>query len=310
MDKEILVVGIATYKRPKMLKEALESLRLQRVPERVTVNLVVADNQENSDAQHIMKSFQKDFPFEVQYVCVRERGIVQVRNRILHIALALNARYLAFIDDDEIASQDWLLELLKCQTKYNAHAVEGKVIYKLPKECPNWIVRGKFFGNMSKLTGSRLKYACTNNVLIDLNFIRKYGGEFDIRLNHSGGSDTHFFDELRRKGGLIVRCEEATTLETVPVSKVNEKWILQRAFKSGVTAHIRNSIRLGKLKGYLMSVLYIINFMFRLIFKLFRFDFKSKEGRVHMNRDIAMLKGTFHAMLGKRFEAYKIIHGK
>jgi hypothetical protein len=56
---------------------------------------------------------------------------------------------------------------------------------------------------------------------------------FDERFSASGGSDTLFTVELHRGGGRLVWCDEARVTDVVPPSRLNRRWVLRRAVRTG-----------------------------------------------------------------------------
>lgn len=74
----------------------------------------------------------------------REECLSCVRNTAIDIALK-SADFICFIDDDEIACEYWLDELIRVQKKTSAECVHGPVPGLLPKDAPDWIKKGNFF---------------------------------------------------------------------------------------------------------------------------------------------------------------------
>ncbi|WP_420317655.1 glycosyltransferase [Ekhidna sp.] len=310
MDKELIVIGIGTYKRPKMLRNALESLQELKVPADLSVQLVIVDNEANSNARNIVHQATNKLPFKIHYHCEPKRGIVHVRNKILNVANDLEGTYLAFIDDDETASPDWIEELYQSIVKYDAQIVAGKVEYQIPEDCPNWIKERDFYGLKYHKTGDRVTSASTNNVMYFLPFILQHNVYFDEKLNETGSSDTQFCHRLIRKGGKAIWCEEAVTYEIVPPQRLTKSYILERAFKTGFTTHLRNVIRFGKMLASVISLLHVLFFLLKWFFLNIRNGFFRKSDRIFNARQLAIAKGSISAVFGSKYRAYEVIHGE
>jgi len=104
MSQKKLIIGVATFGRSEYLKACLNSLTNLTLPENFTIEFILVDNNTEPQVELILSSFQ--FPFQVHFFHVKERGIVHTRNRILDEAVILKANYLAFLDDDEMADKN------------------------------------------------------------------------------------------------------------------------------------------------------------------------------------------------------------
>jgi GT2 family glycosyltransferase len=141
--------------------------------------------------------------------------------------------FVAFIDDDEVPSPTWLDELLNVQKVYEADVVAGPVLPQFDVQVPPWMLEGGFFERPRYPTGHPLTYVATNNVLLHSRVFKEIEQGFDERLALTGGSDTHFFLRAHCAGYKMVFADEAIVHEWNPPSRVNTRWILQRAFRKG-----------------------------------------------------------------------------
>jgi succinoglycan biosynthesis protein ExoM len=218
-------VCLLTYKRPALLRETLLSLRSQVISDpQLNMHILVVDNDAAGSGQETFRSALKDSPIPARYVCEPGRGIGNARNRALRESVGMD--YIAFIDDDEIATPEWLQNLYQTMQRSQADIVTGPVTPKFV-EAPQWIVQGGFFRMSPQATGSPVEFVATNNVLFRAELAAKY--KFDSRFDATGGEDTHFFMRMKRDGLSLVWCQEAEVIETVPGDRTKVKWILQRA---------------------------------------------------------------------------------
>jgi len=313
-SKSYIVIGLATYKRPLMLAQALSSLQKIRVPDDVVVKLILVDNDWSGSAKASFQKYSKLLPFETEYHIENQRGISNARNAVLSRALTLNADYLAFFDDDESVCENWLRALYSTIKSHGCQVVAGKVIYKLPNNTEEWIRSGKYFSDKNYPTGTVQSGAGTGNVLIDLDFIKKHNLEFDQVFNFSGGEDSHFFNSLIQFGGKIVWCQEAITYETVPNSRLTESWILGRACKVGYTTLLRygldnsyfNILRFFFKFTLSQIVLFIIGIfpsIYKIIFK------RNRSSWVTSKRKLHKIKGAYYYMREKNHDEYRYVQG-
>lgn len=224
-----VTVAIPTYRRPDDLR-ALLPLVLEQAREvsgtgRYAVDVLVVDNDPEGSG------VAADSVPGVRYVAEPTPGIAAVRNRALDEAAG--ARLLAFIDDDERPAAGWLGRLLETWEASGAAAVSGRVLAEYAAELDPWIRAGEFFVRRSMPTGATIHVAATNNLLLDLNQVRRLGGRFDPALGLGGGEDTLFSRGLARAGGRMVWCDESAVVDQVPAERMTRAWVLTRAWSHG-----------------------------------------------------------------------------
>jgi hypothetical protein len=141
----------------------------------------------------------------------------------------MNSDFIAFLDDDEIASSDWIEQLLAAQSQFEADIVAGPVP-PLLSGAPQWVVEGGFLDAPSHSTGAYAGFVASGNVLLRAEPIRHL--RFDPRFDRTGGGDTHFFERAKLAGMRVVWAEDARAYEFVPPERTTAAWILNRAYSS------------------------------------------------------------------------------
>jgi len=230
----VVVVAIATCRRPVMLNELLASLA-GAVPGRVParVRAVVVDNDAEGSARAAVDAWRPRLPFEVAYEVEPERNISVARNRAVRRALAGGADFVAFVDDDETVSPGWLDELLLAQRRTGADVVTGPVHPRYPPSVPRWMVKGGFFASPVAADGQEVVVASTNNVLVRAGLLAGPRGPFDPAFGITGGGDSLFFRRVQRRGARLVWAARAEVTEIIPASRARAGWVLARAFRVG-----------------------------------------------------------------------------
>lgn len=225
-----IAICIGTFRRLDLLQELLVGIsqltfRRTTTPE---IEVIIVDNDPLGSARDICQS--GDFRFPRKYVIEPRRGIAHVRNRAVREAGVVD--FLAFIDDDEVPSAEWLEWLLWTHSEYKAEIVAGPVKPNFPAGVPEWIKKGGFFDRSGYQTGTFLEIWCTANALVSTAVIASISG-FDERFQLTGGEDSHFFLRARRAGFKIVWSQEALVSETISHGRANLRWILHRGFQIG-----------------------------------------------------------------------------
>jgi succinoglycan biosynthesis protein ExoM len=231
---ERLTIAVLTFRRPDDLGLLIPLLVEQggaNTTADLAVRVLVVDNDPEGGAEDQVRSFALGASITVDYVNERTPGISAARNRAL--AESASDRLLVFIDDDERPSATWLTLLLDTWRQRGAVAVVGPVVSEFEIEPEPWIVAGGYFVRRRLTTGTKLDVAGTNNLLLDLEFVRSHNLVFDPAFGLSGGEDTLFTRQIARAGGLMIWCDEAVVLDIVPAARISRRWVTQRALSSG-----------------------------------------------------------------------------
>lgn len=238
-----LVVAMATYRRPELLAELLPELVRQCAAVDIEADILVVDNDPDGEARELVTSFEG-----VRYVHEPRPGISAARNAALEAAAGDDL--LVFIDDDEMPTDEhWLARMLQTWRAHpDATGVVGPVISTFDAPVPSYVRSGDFFHRRRLPTGSPIKVAATNNLLLDLRHVRDHGLRFDEEFGLSGGSDTLFSAHLVQSGGTMVWCDEAVVLDKVPAKRATADWVLRRAVRSG-NSRVRVDLHLTEGRG-------------------------------------------------------------
>jgi succinoglycan biosynthesis protein ExoM len=222
-------ICICTFRRP-FLAETLRSLAALEI-EDVALRVIIADNDVAPSAQALVEAAQQDLAWPITYVHAPSANICIARNACLDAA---GADFVAFIDDDETVSPQWLSQLLAVAQASGADAVLGPVRAIYDPATPSWMVRGDFHSTAPVVSNGVIRTGYTCNVLI-----RRTGPfaalRFDLALGKSGGEDTDYFHRLTTLGGTIAQAPEALVHEPVPPDRAAMGWLIRRRLRMGQT---------------------------------------------------------------------------
>ncbi len=222
-------VCVATYRRPGLLANLLESLARQAL-EGIVLRIIVVDNDPAEGARSVVEAFEKKNGFEVIYAVEPTQGISHARNRALKF---VRGNYFAFVDDDETVAEDWLKKLLEAAAKYDAAAVFGSIESVPPLDAPEWVRRHYFFNRKKFKTGTVVRVGSTANVLVRREALKSLSQMFDPAFALTGGEDSDFFFRLYLAGQKMVRCQEALVYDHVAADRLTLAWILRRGYRAG-----------------------------------------------------------------------------
>lgn len=228
---EEITVCICTYKRPELLKRLLQAVAHQQTGGHFTFSCAVVDNDAEGSARTIVEQFGSHSAMIIRYAIEPTRNFALVRNRALTL---VNGTLLAFIDDDEVPREDWLLQLWQTLNQYQADAALGPVRPYFESDPPRWIVKGRICERTAHETGTRLHWGQTRtgNVLLRAAVVTDAGIRFDPAFS-TGGEDVDFFKRAAAAGKTFVWCEEAPAYELVPRARLTRRYHLKRALLQG-----------------------------------------------------------------------------
>lgn len=230
-----IVVCIPCFRRPQHLRLTLDSLVGQRTPRSFAV-VMVENDAAGRESAPVAAEYLADG--RLQGVCLVEtrQGNCQAINAAFETAQALfpAATRFLMIDDDEIASPDWLELMVRTAEATGADVVGGPVLPVFEDESKPWLVRHPAFCPTYEYSGAvPLIYGCGNCLITRAAFERSSRPAFDLRFNFLGGGDCDFFVRCRDAGMLFHWTAEAVISETVPRSRTSSGWIAKRGLRIG-----------------------------------------------------------------------------
>ena len=232
---EGLTVAVPTYRRPDAVVRAVRGALAQAAAVGAppgAAEVLVIDNDPASSARSAVTALPEGAG--LRYVVEERPGVAAVRNRALDEAA--HRRLLVFIDDDEEPEAGWLAALLATFADTGAAAVAGLVVPAYESAPDAWVRAGAFFERRTWPTGTVRPVAATNNLLLDLGFVRSRGLRFDEDFGATGGEDTLFPRRLVAAGGQIRWCDDARVRDHVPAARLDRRWILRRQRTHAATA--------------------------------------------------------------------------
>jgi succinoglycan biosynthesis protein ExoM len=226
-----VVVCICTFRRASIVT-AIESACAQIVPDSVDYRIVVIDNDMAPTAEKMVRAFATNARINIEYRHVPGSNISIARNAGLESAASSD--WLAFLDDDEVASYNWLSRLL--DRRYSANAIIGPCRAVYQDKTPRWIKYGDYHSCLpNQRDDDAIKTGHTSNALIDMKFVTENHLGFEISLGNVGGEDTMFFRKMYEQGGVLRFSSDAIVYEDVAPDRLNVYWIAERRYRSGQT---------------------------------------------------------------------------
>ena len=194
--------------------------------------VIVVDNDAAGGAATAVEAAKTRHPeLNIRYSVEPQKGISFARNTAVSLAAG---DFLAWIDDDETAAENWLLSLWMTRSINNVDAVFGPVIPVFPQGSRSWPRRSGVFERPQHPTGTKIdaREARTGNALVKAAWLCSIISPFDTKLANTGGEDYDFFARIEDRGARFEWCNEAEVFEMVPIERQRLVWILERRLRA------------------------------------------------------------------------------
>jgi GT2 family glycosyltransferase len=306
-----VVVAIPTYRRPQGLERLLCALAELGTDSEVCVLVADNDAERAEGAATVARLKSQTYPWPLEVISVRERGIAQARNALMTHALDnYDADYLAMLDDDEWPAADWLETFLTVAQMTKADALHGAVIPDFEVRPGRWASACRGLSSWRGKTGPVAMIHSTSNILIRRGVLTSLARPyFDSHFALTGGEDKDFFTRLAKQDAKFAWADAAIVYAHVPASRSTPRWALQRAFRignsdmrvfikyeRGVVAHVQE---IAKIAAALLlspvAALFVAPLASRRMAPLCKF---------------ARATGKLAAMFGAKCDEYAVTHGQ
>jgi succinoglycan biosynthesis protein ExoM len=275
-----IAICIPTYRRPLLLKKLVLSISKCNIDASLIKNfsIIIVDNDEGATALPVIQELKAElhsFVNTITYVNYPLKGLSNVRNELIRNALLLKPDYIAFIDDDEYVSPEWLNELVKTITVTNADIVLGPVISVLDNKVPGYV--SCWHERQNYPNNTKLDFIRSGNLIIDTKSFLEKNVWFDPRFNATGAEDVFFGSQMLKKGANIYWAANAIAYEPVPENRTRLKWLMKRKYNGAANFTVILKLEKnypGLLKKALVNVVYFISGSIALL--LVPFPIKNK----------------------------------
>lgn len=313
-EKTRVIVAICTFQRPVMLRTCLDSIFGQDIPSQWQVEVLVVDNDANSQENAWLEQAAMRSPLKLHYVSEPQQGIPFARNAACRKALELGAEWILFLDDDEEAEPCWLSAYQSATAVAQADAFTGSVRFLSPEPGQRRQI-GMTLADRADL--SPLKRAATNNVMISSRILQPPRSmKFDTHMAFSGGSDLEFFTRLTVEGGRIVFVKAAVVSEVVLENRMRLGWRLHRQYRVSANKIYIKFKKYGVARAIIFSQKELLMRLFEGSFGLIALPFfflaakdQFENARFRTLVSFAKAGGIVAGLLGHHPQPYKQIDG-
>lgn len=233
---------IPTFNRAQYLRESIQSLVDQSLPPD-RFEIIVVDNK-STDGTRQTVEHEFGHVANLRYIYEPIQGLNQARNTAWHHA---RGKYIAYLDDDAIASPQWLEKILAAFERVapTPGCVGGKVdpIWEAPR--PEWLPEDMvglltvldLSGDPTVLRDNQ--WLVGANIAFPRSVLEQLRG-FQVGLDRTGtkllSSGELQLEKRIRQLGLAIYYDPAIHVKhLVPSSRLTRKWFLRRWYWQGVS---------------------------------------------------------------------------
>lgn len=219
-----VAICVATFGRPDLLRPCLTSIIESVVcVTRYRVTIIVVDNHESVAVEPLLRDLSGVHDLELVLCHEPRPGIPFARNKALVEALARDADFIAFIDDDEVVDREWFDQIMSAVDQGGVDVVSGAVFIKDNRLIPKYPKRP-----------TERDRAETDNVVFRSWLARAL--RFDESFAYCGGSDNLFFRQAYELGARIRTCESAIVTESLSPARRSWIWRIRRQWRYGIVS--------------------------------------------------------------------------
>jgi glycosyltransferase involved in cell wall biosynthesis len=245
-----ITAAICTFNRYDTLAAAIESLTGQSLAPDEFEILVIDNSPDHEQSADMAKDYTA-IPNLVWHI-ERTPGLSNARNVATQHA---RAPLIAFMDDDAIASRDWLETLISVFAAFGPQAqiVGGRVdpIWGVPQ--PSWLP-DSLLGNVSVVNwggsdrfAAKGEWVAGTNIAFRVEALKAVGG-FAVHLGRTRGGqallsndETDVIERMTADGAKLVYSPRASVEHLVPAERLTQAWFRRRVAWQAVSDYLLNS---------------------------------------------------------------------
>lgn len=232
----LLTIAVCTYNRAELLRECLQSLTQQSV-ESDNFKILVVDNNSSDDTRTVCDTMGRHFK-NFEYLFEPKQGLSAARNAAWnHTATP----WIAFFDDDALASCQWVETILETIDEYNFDCFGGPFYPWYRDGKARWFL-DEYASNhelfkYQQATTLEKEHIAGCNMVFRRAVFDKIGG-FSEEIGMAGhmvayGEETQLQNRLRNAGMTVGYIPKLQIKHYIQPSRQTFRWQLKRAWAEG-----------------------------------------------------------------------------
>ncbi len=238
---------VCTYNRYDVLDKAIRSLENQTLHVS-DFEILIIDNSPDFDVSEKVKKAYSSIE-NLKYIFEKTPGLSNARNVATQLA---QSDFIAFLDDDAIASPQWLEKILEAIEEFgdDVDVVGGRIDPIWEVQRPKWL-GDELLGNVSvvnwggdcRIAGEDEWFAGAN-ITFRVKALQEHGG-FATNLGRKGSGaillsneESDLIDKIKANNGIIVYQPEASVDHLVEEKRLKRSWFRKRASWQAVSDYL------------------------------------------------------------------------
>jgi glucosyl-dolichyl phosphate glucuronosyltransferase len=229
-----VTVILCTYNRCYGVATALESVAVSQLPDAVSWEVLVVDNNSKDKTRDVVEEFGQRYPGRFRYVFEPQQGKSHALNTGIREA---RGKILAFMDDDVIVDAKWLQCLTAVFQKEEWAGVGGRILPERAFTPPAWLsLEGKYalaplaIFDLGPQPGELVEAPFGTNMAFRKEVFERVGG-FRTDLGPRPGSetrseDTEFGYRALEAGHRLWYEPSAIVYHSLPAHRLKEEYFL------------------------------------------------------------------------------------
>lgn len=233
-QKPLLVIGVPTRDLSVFNAHCARGLQKLNFPPDFDYAIVLVENRRCPTGYAV--ALDIDIPLHLHHESTL--GLSAARNRVLNEADALQANWLAFLDDDVVPTDNWLLEYARAISETpGGQFFCGQCWYQFPAGYSFAIERDA--DTLEGLRQQEMRMGGGNLLMGSTIFSEiGLGLRFDPRFDACGGEDTDFRRQAAASNVDLIPVSSAIVQETVSAKRATFAVSFRRKFDHGVSSMV------------------------------------------------------------------------
>jgi glycosyltransferase involved in cell wall biosynthesis len=238
----LISVIVCTHNRADHLFNALQSLVEQLMP-RHKYEIIIVDNASKDETPDVVRHFES--AANIRYVYEGVLGLCHARNTGWHQA---KGHYIAYLDDDAIASPQWLTAIEEGFASTPSVGVVGGPVNPIWEGIrPQWLSDEiapsltiiDWSNKIKVISDVRVEWLVGTNMAVSSKVMERVGG-FHPSLDRVGkrmlfSGDVFLQKQVIREGYLCLYHPDAVVRHLVPQSRLKKRWFIRRYYSQGLS---------------------------------------------------------------------------
>ncbi|MCA9408164.1 MAG: glycosyltransferase family 2 protein [Candidatus Omnitrophica bacterium] len=237
-------IVIPTFNNCEELRYLLESLIEQKGVDDLNYEIIVINNNSKDQTVEVVESFIPRFSGKLKMVFEENQGISFARNRGVKESAG---EIIAFTDSDCVVEDHWISEIILAYKKYNADAIQGKVILATPIPREIWYPEEFIQQRLAHVDYGEKVIVFDKEDLVTANasfrreLFDKFGG-FSSSITYKASEDTEFSLRIAKTGVKRIYVPSIKVFHHFALERLEEAKLIRQSYYWGRAAILSDKI--------------------------------------------------------------------